>query len=221
VNTQNDDLDVLDALRESLDDVTLAAPVEEIVARGRARRRQRRRVAVAAVGVAAAAGLALGVPGYGHPSTAPPSTGGAAPAAFVVEKQSDGTVKVTWSKEQYFKDPAGLQQALRDAGFPVLVKTGVFCKGPDDHTAVDASGVGVGVDKVVQGEERAGKGDKGSGKDGAVVFVYDPAAMPAHTQLFIGYLSAGQLAVTHGRPGSVERLVPTGVELKCSTDWRS
>jgi hypothetical protein len=170
------------------------------------------------VGVAAAAGLALGVGGYGNPSTAPPG-GGAQPAAFVVKKQSDGTVKVTWSKEQYFKDRAGLQQALREAGFPVLVKTGVFCKGPHDHTRVDDSGVGVGVDKVVKGEDRAGEGNEGSGN--TVVFVYDPAAMPAHTQLFIGYLSADQLAVTHGRPGSVERLVPTGVELKCSTDWSS
>ncbi|WP_369237593.1 hypothetical protein AB5J56_31885 [Streptomyces sp. R21] len=220
MNTQNDDLNVLDTLRKSLDDVTLAAPVEEIVARGRARRRQRRRMAVAAVGVAAAAGLALGVPGYGHPSTAPPSSGGAAPAAFVVEKQADGTVKVTWGKEQYFKDPAGLQQALRDAGFPVLVKTGVFCKGPDDHTKVDDSGVGVGVHKVMRGE-RTGTGDKGSGEGDTVVFVFDPAAMPAHTQLSIGYLNADQLAVTQGRPGSVERLVPTDVKLKCSTDWRS
>ncbi|MGQ4385106.1 hypothetical protein [Streptomyces sp. SAS_270] len=220
MNTHDDDLDVLETLRQSLDDVTLATPVEEIVARGRARRRQRRRVALAAVGVAAAAGLALGVPGYGHPSTAPPSAGGTEAAAFVVRKQADGTVEVTWSKEQYFKDPAGLQRALREAGFPVLVRTGVFCKGPDDHTKVDASGVGVGVDKVVRGEERAGKGERASGKDGTTVFVYDPAAMPDRTQLFIGYLTGAQRAAA-GRVGSVERLVPTDVTLKCGTDWRN
>ncbi|MFD4413941.1 hypothetical protein [Streptomyces sp. NPDC058475] len=211
MNGIDDDRDVLDALKGSLDDVTMPVPVERIVAEGRAVRRRRRRVAVAAVGVTAAAGLALGVPGYGHPSTAPPAGGGAEPVAFTVAKRSDGTVAVTWTKEQYFKDPAGLQKALRAAGFPVLVKTGVFCKGPDDHTQVDEHGSGAGVEEVVKRERR---------DDGTVVFLYDPAAMPAHTQLFIGYLDRAQLAVTQGRPGSVERLVPTGADLKCATDWR-
>ena len=41
--------------------------------------------------------------------------------------------------------------------------------------------------------------------------------MPAGKQLFIGYLSPAQLAVTHGQPGSVERLVSTGVPLTCTT----
>jgi hypothetical protein len=41
--------------------------------------------------------------------------------------------------------------------------------------------------------------------------------MPAGEELFIGYLSPSQLAVTHGQPGSVERLVPTGVPLTCTT----
>ena len=36
-------------------------------------------------------------------------------------------------------------------------------------------------------------------------------------ELFIGYLSPAQLAVTQGQPGSVERLVPTGVPLTCTT----
>jgi hypothetical protein len=211
VNGIDDDMDVLDALKGSLDDITMPVPVERIVAEGRAVRRRRRRVAVAAVGVTAIAGLALGVPGIGHPSTAPPS-GGTEAAAFTVAKRTDGTVAVTWTKEQYFKDPTGLQKALRDAGFPVLVKTGEFCKGPDDHTQVDEHGSGVGVEDVVKRERRG---------DDTVVFIYDPAAMPAHTQLFIGYLDQAQLAVTDGRPGSVERLVPTGVPLKCGTDWRS
>ena len=41
-----------------------------------------------------------------------------------------------------------------------------------------------------------------------MVFTFTPSAMPAGEELFIGYLSPSQLAVTHGRPGSVERLVP-------------
>ena len=40
---------------------------------------------------------------------------------------------------------------------------------------------------------------------------------PRGEELFIGYLSPSQLAVTHGRPGSIERLVPTGVPLTCTT----
>ncbi|MFD5816949.1 hypothetical protein [Streptomyces sp. NPDC127038] len=210
MNATHDDRDVLDALRGSLDDITMTVPVERIVAEGRAVRRRRGRLAVAAVGVTAAAGLALGAPGLGHPPTAPP-TGGTEAVAFTVAKRPDGKVAVTWTKERYFKDPAGLQKALREAGFPVMVRTGVFCKGPDDRTRVDRHGSGPGVERVVARERRA---------DGTVVFVYDPAAMPARTQLFIGYLDAAQLAVTHGRPGSVERLVPTGVTLTCGTDWR-
>ncbi|MEV6015309.1 MULTISPECIES: hypothetical protein [unclassified Streptomyces] len=211
MNATHDDRDVLDVLRGSLDDITMTVPVERIVAEGRAVRRRRRRLAVAAVGVTAAAGLALGAPGYGHPPTAPPTGGGTEAVAFTVAKRPDGKVAVTWTKEQYFKNPAGLQKALRAAGFPVLVKTGVFCKGPDDRTRVDRHGSGPGVERVVERERRA---------DGTVVFVYDPAAMPARTQLFIGYLDKAQLAVTQGRPGSMERLVPTGVALTCGTDWR-
>jgi hypothetical protein len=41
--------------------------------------------------------------------------------------------------------------------------------------------------------------------------------MPAGKQLFIGYLNAAQLSASGGRPGSVERLVPTGVTLDCTT----
>jgi hypothetical protein len=41
--------------------------------------------------------------------------------------------------------------------------------------------------------------------------------MPAGKQLFIGYLTPAQLAVTGGQPGSVERLVSTGVPLTCTT----
>ncbi len=55
------------------------------------------------------------------------------------------------------------------------------------------------------------------GPDGTVAFIFTPSAMPAGKELFIGYLSPSQLAVTHGQPGSVERLVPTGGPLTCTT----
>ena len=49
---------------------------------------------------------------------------------------------MTWDKSQYSQDRTGLQQALREAGFPVLIKEGVFCKGPQDDGYLDPSGVG-------------------------------------------------------------------------------
>ncbi|MCW2864111.1 MAG: hypothetical protein JWP48_5819 [Actinoallomurus sp.] len=210
-----DETATLGVLKESLDGATMHTPVEQIVAAGRARRR-RRRVTVAATGVAAVTGIALGVPALSHPSTAPPgtalSTGAGSvhihTAAFALDGHSDGTLHVTWDKGRYFQDHEGLQRALRAAGFPVLVKEGVFCKGPQDDGYLSPSGSGHGVERVVHGERRG---------DGKVDLVFNPSAMPAGQQLFIGYLSPAQLAAVHGNPGSVERLVPTGVPLTCDT----
>jgi hypothetical protein len=205
----------LGALKDSFDGVTMHTPVERIVTAGRARRR-RRRVVAASTGVVAVTGLALGVPALNHPSTAPPRAGldtGAGSvhirtAAFALDSQTDGTLRVTWDKERYFQDHEGLQHALRAAGFPVLIKEGVFCKGPQDDGYLSPSGSGRGVERVVHGERQG---------DGSVVLVFNPSAMPPGKQLFIGYLSPGQLAGTNGNPGSVERLVPTGVPLTCDT----
>jgi len=185
-----------------------------------------------AAGTAAAAAVAgaLGVQAFTHSAAAPASTvpGSTVPgstvsgstgsatkpgsvhirtAAFTVDSYTDGTVHVTWNKNQY-QDSAGLQQALRAAGFPVLIREGVFCMGPHDNGYLDPSGVGPGVGQVMQGEQEA---------DGSVVFVFTPSAMPHGDELFIGYLSPSQLAVTHGRPGSVERLVPANAPLTCTT----
>ncbi|MCW2933365.1 MAG: hypothetical protein JWM19_4327 [Actinomycetia bacterium] len=186
-----------------------------------AMRRPAVRAGVLAVGtaVAAAASFAFGGPSLSHRQAAPPQAGlstSAGPvhirtAAFSLDTYTDGTVHVTWDKSQYIRssqDIAGLQQALREAGFPVLIKEGVFCKGPHDNGHLGPGGVGPGVGQVMKGEGQP---------DGTVVFTFTPSAMPAGEELFIGYLSPSQLAITHGQPGSVERLVPTGVPLTCST----
>jgi hypothetical protein len=168
-------------------------------------RRPAVRLGIVAVGaaVAAAAGFALGGQSLSRQQAVHIRT-----AAFSVDTRSDGTVHVRWDKSQYIRDIAGLEQALREAGFPVLIKEGVFCKGPHDDGQLDPSGVGPGVGRVMTGEEQPG---------GDVVFIFTPSAMPAGEELFIGYLSPSQLAITHGRPGSVERLVPVGVPLTCTT----
>jgi hypothetical protein len=166
------------------------------------------RAGLAAAGAAAVTAGTLGAVALSHPASAP----GGGPATGVhirtVDSRSDGTIHVTWDKSRYFQDHAGLQQALRAAGFPVLIKEGVFCRGAGDNGNLDSSGVGPGVSRVMTGEPRGGT---------SVAFVFTPSAMPAGDELFIGFLSPSQLAVTHGRPGSVERLVPAGGPLTCTT----
>lgn len=212
----NHDTDAtLSALKDSLDGVTMHTPVERIVTEGRARRRRRRAV-VSATGVAAVTGIAVGVPVLSHPSTAPPEAGLSTAAgsvhihtaAFSLDSHTDGTVHVIWDKKRTSEDHEGLQRALRAAGFPVLIKEGVFCKGPQDDGYLSPSGDGRGVERVVRGERQS---------DGSVHLIFDRAAMPARKQLFIGYLSPAQLAITHGAPGAVFRLVPTGMPLTCDT----
>lgn len=201
---------VLDTLRDAMDEVTMSTPVEQIVSTGRTRRNHRR-LAVVAAGTVAVTGLALGVATLANPSAAPPTAGDDVhirTVAYTVDKMADGTIQVTWTKRRMQEDPAGLETALRQAGFPVLMKVGEFCVGPgDDPTLVH--GTGPGVDAVIQPLHDAGDD---------VTFVFLPAAMPAGKQLFIGYLNPAQLQITGGRPGSVERLVSTGVPLTCTTD---
>lgn len=157
----NDDTDttVLDAMRGSVGPVAMRTPVEAIVAAGR--RRRRGRTAAATAGVVAAAGLAVAVTANGAPD---PAAGvHVHTAAYSVDSGADGTVRVTWTKQRYFEDHDGLQAALRQAGIPVLVKVGEFCRGQQDDPAVDPSGTGPGVDQLVHGEQldaRDGTGEK-------------------------------------------------------------
>ena len=206
---------VLDTLKDSLSHIGMHAPAEQIVAAGKARRRRRLAGTAAGVvaGAAAITGVALGLTAPAGPATTGPTgtaVGGVhiQTVAYTVDGQNDGTVRVTWDKQRYFEDHEGLQAALRSAGFPVLIKVGEFCRGPQDAGTLNPSGVGPGVEKVMKGE---------GGSNGKVTFVFKPAAMPAGKQLFIGYLSPAQLAAVGGNPGSVERLVPTGVPLTCTT----
>jgi hypothetical protein len=176
-------------------------------------------VLTVACALAVTAWVTLGGPLLGQRQAAPSVVtpgGGNGPvhvstAAFTVAREANGTIRVTWDKARYIQgspDIASLQRALRAAGLPVLVKEGVFCAGPHDSGQLGAGGVGPGVGAVMTGEDRPG---------GDVVFIFTPSAMPAGDELFIGYLSPSQLAVTHGRPGSIERLVPAGVPLTCTS----
>lgn len=197
------DYDVLNALKGSLDEVTMVTPVEQIVATGRARR-NRLRMAGAATAVVAATGVTAGVLTYANAPAAPPMQ----TVAYTISRHSDGTVEVTWDKRRYFDDREALQAALRKVGFPVLIRVGEFCTGPGDDPTLDRSGTGPGVDHVMKGQREA---------NGKVRFLFIPSALPTGKQLFIGYLSPAQLAVTHGAPASVERLISTSGSLTCTT----
>jgi hypothetical protein len=256
-----DATDLAVALKDALGATTMSTPVEEIVAAGR-RRRGRRRMLGVAVGATAVAGLALGVATYGGAGTAViaddvvPGGVHIHTVGYTVDSRPDGAIEVTWDKQRYFEDHQGLEAALRAAGFPVLMKVGEFCRGPQDDGTLSPGGVGPGVDKVMHGvpdpqpdpKQRVhpdGPDKDGPDKDGAgesrpaeggvakdgpgkespdadagrgVEMVFNPSAMPAGMQLFIGYLNPEQLAVTGGAPGSVERLVPIGVPLTCTTE---
>jgi hypothetical protein len=180
-----------------------------------AMRRPAVRAGALAAGVAvAAACVTFGGLSIGRTAAPPPTGGGGVhirTAAFTVDTSADGTVRVTWDKGKYIQntqDMASLQRALRRAGFPVLIRQGVFCQGPHDSGQLGEGGTGPGVGKVMTGHDAAG---------GKVIFTFTPSAMPAGEELFIGYLSPAQIAITHGRPGSIERLVPEGVPLTCTT----
>src|ERR1700753_563239 len=127
----------------------LEAELIKVVAQRAALPRQRPPVAWAhARAAAAAVAGALGVQAFTHSAAAPASAVPGAKsgsvhirtAAFTVDSYRDGTIHVTWNKNQY-QDSARLQQALRAAGFPVLIREGVFCMGPHDNGYLDPSGV--------------------------------------------------------------------------------
>jgi hypothetical protein len=111
----NDD-DLITILREQRDKVPMNTPVEQIISRGRAVRARRRVPAVAgAVGAAAAVAFAVSA---ALPASHPASGPGAQLAAWTVDRQADGSIRVTIRE---LRDPAGLQHTLRADGVPASV----------------------------------------------------------------------------------------------------
>ena len=189
---------VLTAVHDAFEPVTMHTPLDAVVAQAGARRRRRSHDDRSRPLPRPLWRSAIGAVGYGHGLDTLRCDGHVGDdvqpvhivtAAYTVETQPNGTVTVTWTKQGYFQDPSGLQAALQKAGFPVLVKVGEFCKGPGDDGYLDPSGVGSGVDQVMQASTTA------------TVRSFSPSTdlrcLQAH-ELFIGYLSAAQLAITHG-----------------------
>jgi hypothetical protein len=108
----NDD-ELITAVKESVADVHMNIPAEQIVSRSGAIRARRRIPAVAGA-LAIAAGAALAVTMLlpsSHPATAQL-------AAWTVARQANGTITVTIRE---LSDPAGLQSTLRADGVPASV----------------------------------------------------------------------------------------------------
>jgi len=165
------DNDVLDQLSQSLSGIHMDTPLEEILARADIKRRRRLR---RMLGAGAAVGIALTVTlvevsGSGR---SPSSGGPATPrlAAFTVESGPNGSSTLTLRKgTQYRLDPDALGQALAQHGISAVVNVGKMC---------DTSPEPSGLDQVISSRRLA---------DGSVFTTFNPAAMPAGSEISIGY----------------------------------
>jgi hypothetical protein len=210
----NDD-DVLRAVRGSLSGVRIPASprLEAIVARGRARRR-RRHVELSVAGVASGAALVLSLSGViGSVGRAPARSSGRADVrAFSVVSNSNGTTTLTLNLDGGLNDPNAVRQALAQHGIPALVTVGELCT-----TAVRPDAPGAITQQPPPGGTPAGSagespifrssGAVGSQKES---IVFDPSAMPAGSEVSIGYRQD-----SHGRQISV-RLIEAGAPLTCT-----
>jgi hypothetical protein len=191
----NDDV-LMTTVKDALSGVEMDTPVDEIMAAGRSRRR--RRMSGLAVAGVAVAGLAIGLPAVGnYGTTAAPPISGSRPvqlAAFTVVSNPNGTATLTLLKGVTL-NPDSLSRALAGAGVPAIVRVGSFC---DQHPGPDGHG------QVMSSERRA---------DGNVVLVFRPSAMPAGTELSIGFKPESS-------PGTKDRvhftLVDANAPMNCS-----
>jgi hypothetical protein len=165
------DNDVRDRLSQSLSGVHMHTPVEEIMARARVRR-CRRQSGFAAAGAAAAVALTVALVAImgsgGSPSPARPGTPQL--VAFTVQTGPNGSSTLTLRKGAKFRlDPDALRQALAQHGIAAVVNVGQMC---NTHPEPD------GLDQVISSHRLA---------DGSVFTTINPAAMPAGSQISIGY----------------------------------
>lgn len=199
-------------VRDSVADVHATTPIDQIINRGRGLQRRRRFTTSAGLAfTAVAAGTAVtvalsGAPGASpnhNPGAAPPnqSTGGIRTVGFVLTANANGTLTLTMSQ---MLDPVALQQALARHGVPALVKTDSYCTStPAAPDPVEAGVLStrpafhppkVGLVQVPNSASPSGGPGHPPGPPDALgqfaahtKTVINPAAMPAGTELFVGY----------------------------------
>jgi hypothetical protein len=153
-------------------------------------------LAVAAVAVAAGVGIDQAV-GHGPSTTSARSTGHVVhirTAAFMVDTNAGGTVTVTLLHDHAFVDPGALRNALAEAGVPALVTAGKVCYLPHHPTAV--------LPMVLSGTPHQANGN--------TVVTITPAAIPAGSELSIGYFQVS------GGHGLFVTVVPDNASLTCA-----
>ncbi len=207
-----DDSALTAELVSSLADVAVPErpPLAAITGRGRVHRRRRAVFAgLSGSGAGALIALTLGLAGvFG---AAPARTGTVHTAAFTLTSSTNGTVSLRLG--QMF-DPGALQQALAQRGIPALVKTGTYCSSHPAAPSPIRLGVLPSASAGPAGTRRRatapGPG-KGQGIWETVTLpvkpsqlapmvdpismVINPAAVPAGTELFIGYFDLAQTIV--------------------------
>jgi hypothetical protein len=196
------DQELITAVRQSVREVHMNVPPEQIVSRSRAIRSSgRRKLAACAAAVAAAGSVALGLGLSGAHGAAPNAaassirgtatvrgTGTIRTAAFTLTHNANGTDTLTLTMGQVF-NPAALQQALVQDGIPALVKIDAHCSSDPPPASPASLGVlsvqlpnGTSVPRSTPGHAYPIPGN--------AVTVINPSAMPAGTELFFGYLNS-------------------------------
>ena len=209
-----DDSALTAELVDSLADLAVPErpPLAAITDRGRVY--QRRRLAgLAGLGVACAVtGIALVLGLTGVLGAAPTRNGTAQTAAFTLTSYTNGTVSLKLS--QVF-DPAALQRALAQHGTRALVKVGSYCSSSPAAPSSIRLGVLPGASPGPAGTRRRAAPGLGNGQGiwesvtlpvkpsqlapmvDPISMVINPAAMPAGTELFIGYFDLAQTIVVN------------------------
>lgn len=173
--------------RNSLSDVRMTTPPQEIIVRGRKRRRRNRIAIAAAVTLGLTAGAALWGP---LTATSPAAPVIASPqgqvqirtAAWTVVRDPDGIVTLTIRQ---FRNADSLRRALAQAGVPAVVLYRHVCPYPS------------------AGQPQVPAVFPGTGHSSADVWLrIRPSAMPSGTKLLIGFQADSDLVLRrHPLPG--------------------
>jgi hypothetical protein len=214
----SDDRTLTRELRDALSEIAVPERPALAAITNRGRAHQRRRLAGFAVlgvtGVAAATALALGLTGV--LGAAPVrSTGTIKTAAFVLTRNANGTDTLTFSKSHSLK-PAALQHALAQDGIRALVKINTDCS--SNPAPPPASSTGVVSIRLPDGTPLSipPRHKPGTRIPANAVIVFKPSAMPAGTEMFVGYRSYGTGAIP--TRFSVFHLIYTN-SYTCSNDF--
>jgi hypothetical protein len=159
------DNELITLVKESVEDVHMTVPEEQIMSRGRALR-ARRQIPVLAVALAGAAGAVLAATALVPASHQPDIR----LAAWTVAKQANGDIDLTINQ---LRNPAGLQTALRADGLPVNVTFSGYSASAPCHLYPTSRDV---LEAVVNVDGTVGPG---------IAEVINPSALPSGAGLAI------------------------------------